>query len=241
MADNIGNPTYGTGFVEIDNPGSQEYGKVGIEYHYWRDDNAYWHYSYQLLNDYHGTADNSDDYHFSWDQGGGDPDVYDLVNKFSLNLKSSFDGMFWHGPDDLYLLDTSAGSSAGGDPWGSSADLFNAGVDWTVSLGGGTPLQIEPARYLWKKVGGTWQWVKYSDGDTSTDDSSSQYFQIASSWAPGLVKASVVAGFSMTAYSNDGAGYTDYVMAPVVVPEPASILMLGFSVWYMFGYRHRKS
>lgn len=208
-----------SGFVEIYDPvAGVEYGKARIGYWYWQDlVTDYWHYGYRIFNnEYFGTPSNlEDDYHFGWLRvPGSSPTVYDTVNKFSLNLDPDNDG---YGPQDLVILDTQGGSSAGGGPWGHSPDPGNRGVDWTVSLGSGTPLPIAPTRHEWVKIKGVDQWVFYADGQTSRNDATGQYFEIASKWAPGPTRAAI------TAYVDYEAG--GYVMGPVV-PEPSSLMTL---------------
>ena len=113
-------------------------------------------------------------------------------------------------------------TAADGGAWGHSPDPGNIGVDWAVSLQCDDPtepdpLPIAPSRWEWEsKKGG--QWV-IDEGDNSTDDSITQYFHLASSWGPELRLATVVAGVS-----NEASGM---VMAPGVVPEPATFMLLG--------------
>lgn len=207
------------GFTEVYDPTQGiEYGKARIDYWYWHDQATnYWHYSYQISNnDYLNTPSNlDDDYHFGWLRvEGSSPTTYDTINKFSIDLDPDNDNF---GPPDLAILDTQAGSSAGGGSWGGSPDPGNIGVDWTVSLGSGTPLPIAPTRHEWKRISGKWQWVLYADGQTSRNDATGQYFHIASKWQPGLTTAAI------TAYVDRQAA--GYVMAPVV-PEPSSLISL---------------
>ncbi len=228
-----------TGYAEIDNPSAPTYGQVKIEYNYWLDPegSGYWIYSYKIYNN------DVANYHFSWNTGTA-PNynlnqsltAYNTINKFSINLDPDGNGK---GPDDLHVLDTLAKASTGGGPWGHSADLFNKGVDWTVSMGTNTPKPIEPARRRWEKISGNnYGWVNYYAGDTSTGDGpGTQYFQIASRWLPGLCKASVVAGTTATAYSNSLA--VDGIYGPVVAPEPATCLILGFGAISLLSYRRR--
>lgn len=208
-----------TGYVEVYDPVQGiEYGKARIQYSYWRDEpSQYWYYAYQIFNnEFFGTPANlDDDYHFGWLKlTTSDPNVYDTINKFSVNLDPDNDGK---GPSDLVILDTQAGSSAGGGPWGHSPDPNNRGVDWTVSLGSGTPLTIAPTRHEYKRVSGKWNWYFYADGQTSRNDATGQYFEIASKWAPGLTRTAI------TAYVDRQAA--GYVMGPVV-PEPSSLISL---------------
>ena len=167
VANNLSNPTYGSGIAEIGNAGVPDYGKVGVAYHYWQDQTTnYWYYTYQIINNttssYAGGSKDIPpvdyDYHFGWDVDD-DPDTYKTIHKFGINFYNSFDGVFWHGPDDLYILGD-AGSTAGGGQWGHTENpLFNADVDWTVSLGqGDPPATIAPTRWEW--IGGSdkyWQ------------------------------------------------------------------------------------
>ncbi|MFA5863316.1 MAG: PEP-CTERM sorting domain-containing protein [Phycisphaerae bacterium] len=195
-----------------------EYGQARIEYTNWKDvTSGYWYYAYRIFNgDYNNTPTNpNDDYHFGWNSGSSDPNTYSTINKMSLNLDPDANGT---GPTSLFLLDTGSGSSAGGGAWGHSPDPNNIGVDWTVSLGSGTPLPIKPSRWKWVKIQGTWQWVIYPGETSRFDSGANQYFEIASTWAPGSVEAAIVAGVSMTA--------SGLVQGPVVVPEPATCVFL---------------
>jgi len=223
-----------------------EYGYARIAYWYWRDQaTSYWHYAYRVYNnDFFGTpTDLTDDYHFGWlkptDLGKKDytPGTldYDTIHKFAVNLDPDGNG---YGPPDLLILDTQAGSSAASGPWGHSPDPSKKGVDWTVSMGSGTPLPIAPTLHQWKKVSGDYQWTFYADGQTSrADDTGAQYFEIASIWAPGLTTASISAGVS-----GVGAGL---VMGPVevVIPEPSSLmtLLMGSGLGGLAVLRRRRS
>lgn len=195
-----------------------EYGKARIDYTNWLDEpSGYWYYAYRIFNNDPGTPSNlDDDYHFGWLKNpvSGSETTYDSINKFSLNLDPDGDGS---GPGDLEILDAQGGSSAGGGAWGHSPDPGNRGVDWAVSLGSGTPLQIAPTRHQWKRVGGKWNWYFYADGDTSRNDAMGQYFQVASRWAPGPTMAALAAGVDKQAGG--------LVMGPVV-PEPSSLVGL---------------
>lgn len=214
------------GFVEVyDTNQGVEYGKARINYAYWNSGDL-WYYSYQIFNnDYYNTPTvQTDDYHFGWMVIPGvaaTPTTYDTINKFSINLAP---GGIMSGPTDLQVLDTQAGSTAGGGSWGYSLDPNNDGLDWAVALGSDTPLPIAPARGNITKKGSSWTWSMTNSGDKSrNDDASGQYFQLASTWAPALRTAAITAGADKEA--------SGLVMAPgiaptVVVPEPGSLAVL---------------
>lgn len=231
-----GNAT--TGFVEVyDTNKGVEYGKARIQYSYWQDQTTtYWHYAYEIFNnEFFNTPTNfNDDYHFGWLKPTNPtatitPSSWDTINKFSIELDPTFTG---YGPSDLAILDTQAGSSAGGGAWGHSPDPGNTGVDWTVSLGSGTPLPIAPTLQKVTKSGSgknvVYTWSNYiplsgQAAQTSrSDGAGSQYFEIASKWSPALREAAIGAGVNGTASGMVMAPG----IAPSVVPEPSSLLTL---------------
>ncbi len=248
VQDHTSDPSYGTGLAVVDSA-NPDLGTVAVEYHYWQS-GTYWYYSYRIINNtidsWGGNESNPpEDYHFGWNIND-DVGTYYTINKFDIKLHVWNDGIFWHGPDDLYFTG-SAGSTTGGDPWGYSDNpLFNSSVDYTVSLGSGTPLPIAPTRWEW--VRGRGQNPDYWDiyqGDNSTADGTGQYFQIASTWAPGPSATSVIIdlGTSQLIAASDildplDSGFNG-VMAPMVIPEPASCLILGLGALCSSLYRRR--
>ena len=210
-----------SGSVEVyDTTEGLDYGMARIDYHWWFDEpSGYWHYAYQIFNnDYYNTpTDRTDDYHFGYIY---DTDATpDKINKFDVVFDPA------SGIDDLLILDTMAGSTAGGGGWAHSIgyNIFTevyTGLDWIVS--GSTGTQIGPAVWDYDRIKGTWYWINDAAGDRSTQDgdiNGGQYFEIASKWAPGWCSTAVTAGVSSQAGGM--------VIGPSVIPEPASCLILG--------------
>ncbi len=231
------NPTYGWGIAEITDPAYANYGAAGIEYHYWQDQTYdYWYYSYRIINN--GT-DETDAYHFGWDSVNNNSKngikIYDVIDEFAIILDFYQDGGgYWHGPDDLYVT-SNATSTAGGDPWGhQSWSQYNHEMEWSTTRSSGSALGIMPSRWYPQGPG-----INYTNGDTSTDDTSPyEYFQLVSSWEPDWVEAQVVAGIAV-AYSQNPTLGGDGVMGPAIVPEPATLLLLGFGALGMSFYRRK--
>lgn len=222
-----------SGYVEVyDTARGLNYGKARIEYRWWLDQpSGYWHYAYQVFNnDYFGTpANKDDDYHFGYVYDS-DVTLPDSINKFDVVFNPA------SGINDLLVLDTAAGSTKGGGGWAHSPG-FNVltglwtSMDWTVT--GSNGMQIEPARWDYDKVGKNNVWVRDSAGHRSTKDGdgSSQYFEIASRWAPGWITSSVVTG----ALAQAGGSVIGPSVAPI--PEPATCMILGLGCIALFRKR----
>lgn len=218
------NYTAGTAEVYNNSPSyGLNYGKAKIEWHYWSatvDSQQYWYYAYKVYNNEAGVAnDRTDDYHYGhvYNSGANTP-----VNTFDIVLGA-------HIPiitgNELVVVSTSAGSSTGGNAWGPLIDQrweggqwVMTGVDWSATRGGGQV--ITPTQWNYRRVQGNWTWVKDYAGDTSR---TVQYFEVASTWAPGTISSYVSNGL-VSANTMIGNVYGPTV-APV--PEPATCLLLG--------------
>jgi len=215
---------FGTTGVLYEQGGDTSWGGVRIDYWYWQDGEGDWHYAYQVINNYDGGTPNdpTDDYHFGWRYVPGiveDPDLYLGIRLFSV---SGLDILAGYGPPDL-AAPGSAGSSAGGDPWTATIDPANTGIDWVNQTGA----EINPTRWLWKnKGGGTWE--IYTGDNSTADGPGTQYFQLTSSWGPGMVDGTVLAeGFISGVYTELLA--EGDIVGPAQIPEPSTCLLLGFA------------
>jgi len=231
------NPDYGWGVAEISSPSYPDYGDIGIEYHYWKDQTyGYWYYSYKILNDGTGPGDA---YHFGWDIDNDSKNgnkIFDEVDEFAIMLDFYQDGSgYWHGPDDLYVTGDGT-STAGGDPWGHQTwSQYNHEMEWSTTRSSGTAYGLEPSR--WYQQG---QSTIFTNGDTTTDDGGGyDYFQLVSSWGPDWVEAQAVAG-SAVAYSQNFTEGGDGVMGPAEIPEPATFLLFGLGVLGIKLYKRRR-
>ncbi|MDO8302740.1 MAG: PEP-CTERM sorting domain-containing protein [Sedimentisphaerales bacterium] len=225
-----------TGYADVYNSTQGlNYGKAKIEWHAWYDSSSqYWYYAYKVYNNEAGvTNDRTDDYHFGHVYDSG---TFASINTFDIDLPVQIPGEYGTS-NNLYVLSTSAGSSQGGNAWGPLVDQVFAGgqwgmtgVDWSATRGGG--LTIDPTQ--WDNVttgpSGGRGWHIIDAGDTSR---TSQYFEIASKWAPGLVAGHVSTGnvsSNTTAFGN--------IYGPAIVPEPATLAILALGGLFI---RNRKS
>ena len=213
------------------------YGTAKIDYHYWYDETtSYWHYAYQIFNnDLLGDNTSSnpdtrlDDYHLGHTQGTYNA-TPDSINKFGITLDVT------DGVDDLAAVGF-GGSTRGGTGWAPSAgydvleDLW-LGMDWTVT--GSAGMQIQPAQWSYARIKGTWTWTPEDAGDASLDDSTGQYFELASLWGPDWVSASVVTSWGSQA-SGDVIG-----PGTAPIPEPASCVLLALGAIGLFSKRNKK-
>jgi hypothetical protein len=210
-----GRTGYQTGSVEVWSASQgTNYGKAKIEWFTWYDTpSGYYYYAYKIYNNEAGLAnDRSDDYHFGHVYDSG---TYLPINEFALSWGSAPQM-----PTSAVTILGSAASSSGGNPWGGHVDVIvipapiATGIDWSTTQGAGAQT-IAPAQ--WDKQGSKWYLI-YA-GDTSTGDTGAYtYFEIASTYAPGNITASV----SNSLYWASGT-----VMGPAIVPEPASCIVLG--------------
>src|SRR3989339_1157239 len=234
---------YATGSAEVYNNGGSyglNYGKAKIEWSYWFDSTSnYWYYAYKVYNNEAGTSnDRTDDYHFGHVYDSG---TYTPINSFDIVLPVQILGEATT-TTDLFVVSSGAGSSAGGGAWNplipqlwTGSEWVMTGVDWSATRGGATGMPIDPTQWDYQKISGNnYAWVQTDAGDTSRGDSGSyQYFEIASTLAPGLVTAHISNGLVS---SNVMIGD---VYGPGVVPEPATCFLLGLGFLGLTSYRRR--
>ncbi|MFH1613648.1 MAG: hypothetical protein ABIG61_00990 [Planctomycetota bacterium] len=244
-------PCYTAGYVEVYNNGVDyglNYGKAKIEWHYWYDNaSEYWYYAYKVYNNEAGIpADKTDDYHFGhiYGQTSKGSLVYNPINSFDIQFAVDVEIDAYGNQDEVFVLSTNAGGLAsdgsGGSPWddnidyqyiGATGSWIATGVDWSATRGGAGTLTITPT--LWGKGSSP----EYN-GDTSTFDSGGyQYFQIASTWGPGVISSNVSNGLV-----SSNAIVVGEVYGPAVepIPEPATCLIVGFGIVCLSSYRRRR-
>jgi hypothetical protein len=234
---------YAWGTAEVYNNGGSyglNYGKAQIEWHYWSttvDSKKYWYYTYRIYNNEAGTAnDRTDDYHYGHVY---DTSTYVPINSFAIVPQADLPVA---AEEDIVVTSALAGSSKGGGAWNplvvmgyNGTDWILTDVDWSATRGGATGQTIDPTKWDYITSGqnkNTWQ--KLYSGDTSRTDSGSQYFQIASIFAPDIVTAQVSNGLVSSNTTINGVVY-----GPGVVPEPATCLLLGLGFFGLSSYRRR--
>jgi hypothetical protein len=202
------------------------YGKAEIQWNYWynpSEDN--WSYAYKVYNNQAGAPnDRTDDYHFGTFYNSGSANA---ITSFGLNFKTDIT------TDLISVTSTMAGSSEAGAAWGSNFKIGSSctTLAWSTLPGSGS---IAPTQWDWEKVGSTFKWVQNYAGDTSNDDSSGNYFEFTSKWAPGLISG----------YVYDGSVYSDSVAlgniyGPAFVPEPLSLSLVGIGICLVLRRRNR--
>jgi hypothetical protein len=212
------NTNFHTGYQDVySSAEGTSYGKAKIEWSYWHNSSDnYWYYAYKLDNAESGTPNNrSDDYHFGHVYNSG---TANGITSFNLDLGSKIQNITG---SELLVISSLAGSSTGGNSWNYTVNELDSaitGVNWSAGSGAA----IQPTQWAWTKVGSNFKWVLDYSGDTSRNDSSGQYFEIASTWAPGIINAYVSDG----SVSTDVAAYGN-VYGPAQTPEPATIAILG--------------
>ena len=136
-----------------------------------------------------------------------------------LNSQSGGDG-----PSDMTVVGSS-GSSAGGNPWTWGFEGGKTGIDWTNLVG----QRVDPTTWEWTNPGGgntsDSYWI-INEGDTSVTN---PYFQLVSQWGPGECTAELVSYGYTPAPTSELFDLlaSGTVYGPVVVPEPATCLILG--------------
>lgn len=224
-----------------------DWGTAEVKYWYWQDDEDWWHYNYQIINNVvtytGGVGDGAADdppqgHHFGWFHNtlmGGDPDQY--VGIYILSIVGlGAQSPTGDGPSDLEVLGW-GGSSAGGDAWDDYPDPCNTGLDWENKTG----LQVDPTRWVFVDEGGTKSdhWEIVTLGETSTDDGNGQYFQIASKWEPGICTAEIVINSSTADETHVQLLAYGEVMGPVIIPEPATCLLFALGGLVLVSKRRR--
>lgn len=223
VASQTANPTYQHGLAVIDIPSAPQYGTVGIEWHYWKDSENYWHYSYRILNN--GDKNTPSNYHFGWNIST-DPSTAVGIDGLTIDLDPDNNTQ---GPSNLYRTDTTGGSSATGTGWADSTGSSNKDFTWGQRS---DTKKINPTTWKWKN--GQWNVTIGNTSGNNVVGGGKNYFQIASTWTQGLTGATVAAG-SLTAYSDNLP--VDGIMGPVVVPEPATVALLSLGTLVLISGR----
>jgi hypothetical protein len=213
------------------------------------------YYSYKIYNNQAGVAgDRSDDYHFGFTNPPETKTTHSMnfmpINQFDLNLNMAVELDEFNNQNVLFVTSTNAGGlsgGVGGDAWDNNIDLTYdmvlgtwavTGTDWSATRGGPGTVTIDPTLWDYKKISGnTYGWALIADGGTSTDDQGGfQFFQIASTWAPGWITGGLSVG---TADGTGSASVMGPSFAPTIIPEPATAMILSIGALFVAVRRRR--